>query len=102
MWSIYLLRDETGNLYTGITNDVSRRYFEHLEGGGRAAKYTRAKKQLFLVYSCVIGDRSRASQIEYRLKRLPKKIKEKVVRENDGLSTLLQKVGLKMLESEDS
>lgn len=101
MWSVYLLRDETGNLYTGITNDVQRRYLEHLEGGEKAAKYTRAKRQLILVYSCAIGDRSRASQIEYRLKRLPKQIKEEVVLENDGLPALLQRVGLTMWESEE-
>ena len=32
-----------GNLYTGITQDVQRRFKEHQEGGAKAAKYLKGK-----------------------------------------------------------
>lgn len=94
IWSIYLLRDETGSLYTGISTDVERRLAEHLAKGRCGAKYTRAKKRLELVYSCELGSRSLAAQAEYRLKRLLKKEKEMIVNEAYNRCDLLNRLGL--------
>ena len=93
-WSVYILRDSMGALYVGITTDVERRFREHLSGGPRAAKYTRAKKQLQLVYSCPLGSRSLASKVEYRLKRLVKQQKESIVERNLAPHDLLIRLGL--------
>lgn len=93
-WSIYLLRDETNSLYTGITTDVQRRLMEHRQGNRYGAKYTRSKKQLDLVYSCPLGDRSLASRVEYRLKQLAKPGKEKIVQKGYDRSDLLQYLGI--------
>jgi putative endonuclease len=95
IWSIYLLRDEYNSLYTGITTDVDRRFREHMEGGPRSAKFTRFKKQLELVYSCKIGDRSLVSKVEYRLKRLKKTEKEAIVQRGESARDLLERLELK-------
>ena len=94
MWSIYMLRDETNSLYTGISTDVQRRLNEHRQNNRSGAKYTRSKKQLVLVYSCELGDRSLASRAEYRLKRLIKGEKEKIVRIGYDRAGLLAYLGL--------
>lgn len=93
-WSVYLLRDENQSLYTGITTDVKRRLKEHVLGGARSAKYTRARKLLELAYVCRIGNRSLASKVEYRLKRLRKTEKEAIVSENASAGELLDRLDL--------
>ncbi len=93
-WSVYLLRDENKGLYTGITTDVKRRFKEHEQGGVRSAKYTRARKFLELAYVCRIGNRSLASKVEYRLKRLKKTEKEAIVSKNASARELLDRLDL--------
>lgn len=70
-YSVYLVRCRDGSLYTGIAIDVSRRLAEH-EDSRRGAKFLRGKGPLTLVFQREIGDRSLASKIESRIKRLPK------------------------------
>jgi putative endonuclease len=61
-------------MYTGIATDVARRLAEH-EDGIKGAKYLRGKGPLKLVYQQSIGDRSLASKIECRIKRLSREEK---------------------------
>ena len=68
-YSVYLVECRDGSLYTGITVDVARRLTEH-ERGVKGAKYLRGKGPLKLVFQHEIGDRSLASRIESRVKRL--------------------------------
>ncbi len=68
-YSLYLVRCRDGSLYTGIATDVTRRMSEH-KHGNKGAKYLRGKGPLKLVYQQEIGDRSLASRIESRVKRL--------------------------------
>ncbi len=70
-FSVYLVRCDDGTLYTGISTDVDRRLTEH-EHGARGAKFLRGKGPLTLVFQQKIGDRSLATKIEHRIKRLPK------------------------------
>ena len=39
MWYVYIIETKNGFLYTGTTNDISRRMLEHREGKG--ARFTR-------------------------------------------------------------
>ncbi len=87
-WSVYLLRCADGSLYTGIARDVARRLGEH-ERGGRGAKYLRGRGPLRLELSCEVGDRSRASRLECRIKRLPKVEKEALLAEPAEFERLL-------------
>ncbi|MFJ5331074.1 GIY-YIG nuclease family protein [Pectobacterium versatile] len=78
-WYLYILRTVAGSLYTGITTDVSRRLNQHQTGKG--AKALRGKGELTLVFHCLVGDRSDALKLEYRIKQLSKKQKERLVQD---------------------
>jgi putative endonuclease len=71
-----MIRCSDNSLYTGITNNVPKRFEVHQSGGTKAAKYTRNRHPLRLVFSAEIGDRAAASRAEYRLKKLSKRSKE--------------------------
>lgn len=77
IWHLYMLRMPSGMLYTGITTDVARRLAQHQAGKG--AKALRGKGELDLVFHCQVGDRSTALRLEYRVKQLGKKQKERLV-----------------------
>ena len=79
MWSVYIIRCGDRSLYTGISNDVAKRFAIHQSGGSQASKYTRTRHPLKLVFTAEIGDRSAASKAEYKIKQLPKKTKERLV-----------------------
>ncbi len=76
-WHLYLIRLDSGHLYTGITTDVSRRFGEHKNG--RGAKFLRGREGLKLVFSSSIGDRSSALKTEAAVKKLPKQRKEALI-----------------------
>ena len=78
LWSVYLIRTATGQLYCGISTDVERRLREHQQGR-RGARALRGKGPLTLVFQQVVGNRSLASRVEYRVKQLSKKEKEALV-----------------------
>lgn len=77
IWHLYMLRIPNGMLYTGITVDVPRRVAQHQAGKG--AKALRGKGKLELVFHCPVGDRSTALRLEYQIKQLSKKQKERLV-----------------------
>ena len=76
-WVVYILRCKDSSLYTGITDDLKRRFAAHRAGKG--AKYTRGRGPLTLVYSVVVADRSAALKEERRLKKLSRIQKEKLI-----------------------
>ncbi len=49
MWYVYILETEDGRLYTGTTNDISRRMEEHKDGKG--AQFTRSFRFKGLLYT---------------------------------------------------
>lgn len=79
VWYLYIIRCRDNSLYTGIASDVERRFNEHEQGRGRGAKYLRGKGPLKLAFSAKAGSRSRALRIEYRIKRMAKREKERIV-----------------------
>lgn len=52
-WSLYMIRDGHGCLYTGISTDVTRRLTEHASGMG--ARALRGKGPLELVFQQPVG-----------------------------------------------
>ena len=78
-WFVYMLRCADNSLYTGVTTDVERRLKEHNEAK-LGAKYTRAKRPVFLVYEEPAESRSAACQREYQLKQLKKTEKESFIK----------------------
>lgn len=72
---IYLIRCSNNSLYGGYTNDMEKRYQDHLDGNG--AKYTKAFKPLALAVSWKVhGNKSDAMKLEYFLKKQSKADKE--------------------------
>jgi len=66
MWYVYILKCRNGNLYTGITNNLERRFKEHASGkGGHFTKSFGAKK---ILYSEQCSDKSIALKREAQVK----------------------------------
>ena len=78
-WFVYILRCADGSLYTGVTREVDRRVDEHNRSGKLAARYTRARRPVRLVYQEAAGTRAQATRREYEIKRLSKARKEALV-----------------------
>lgn len=67
-WSLYILECRDGSLYTGVTNDIDRRFLAHQEG--KASRYTRTRRPVVLVYREGCGSRSQALSRECAVKSL--------------------------------
>ena len=80
-WFVYVVECADSSLYTGITNDVARRINEH-NYGAQAAKYTRARRPVELVYIEGFDTRSMATKREYEIKKMPRGEKLKLISEN--------------------
>ncbi len=79
-WFLYIIRCNDNSLYTGITIDLERRFTEHEAQGKKCAKYLKGKAPLSLVFTTAAGqNKSEASRLEYRIKRLSKLKKERLV-----------------------
>ncbi len=68
MWFCYILECSDGTLYTGITNDIEMRIRTHNLGKG--AKYTKTRLPVKLKWYQIVENRSDASKLEYKIKRL--------------------------------
>ena len=80
-WIVYILKCADGTLYTGITNDLSRRMSEHEMGQG--AKYTKGRGPLQLVYQEDCQERGHALKREIEIKSLDRKAKLLLISMNE-------------------
>lgn len=97
-WSVYLIRTADDSLYTGITTDVSRRFSQHQSGKG--AKALRGKGELRLAFTAQVGEHSLALRIEYRIKQLTKRQKERLVSGDGSFEALLASLQMPALKSD--
>ena len=65
-WYVYIVECADGSLYTGITTDVRRRLLEH-NFSFKAAKYTRSRRPVRMMWTKECENRSEASKEEYRI-----------------------------------
>ena len=72
-WFVYMLKCEDLSLYTGITKDIEKRFKMHSEG--KAARYTRTRRPLEMVYRESCKTRTEALVRECAVKALPKEKK---------------------------
>ena len=77
-WSVYMVECSDGTIYTGISNDVSKRILAH--NAGKGAKYTKPRLPVALKWLQECDNRSEASKAEYKIKRLSRKEKLKKIR----------------------
>ena len=76
-WICYILRCADDTLYTGITNDLEQRLAAH--NNGTAAKYTRSRGPLELMFAEHCADRSAALKREMWIKSLTRAGKIKLI-----------------------
>ena len=65
-WYVYIVRCKDRTLYTGITNDLAQRITAH--NRAKAARYTRYRRPVRLVYWETVDNRSVAAQRESLIK----------------------------------
>jgi len=78
IWHVYMIRCSDGTLYTGIAKDLEKRIEAH-NSGKNGARYTRTRRPVKLVFAEKAGSRSAAARLEYRIKRLPLEMKNRLV-----------------------
>lgn len=77
-WFVYMLRCHDRSLYTGITNNLEKRYNEHLNK--RGAKYTKSHRVIKMEIFFEVKNKSEASKLEYKIKKFDKKSKENLIK----------------------
>ena len=90
-WSLYLIRTAQASLYTGVTTDVQRRFAEHenRDKKNKGAKALRGKGPLKLVFKIAVGNRSDALKLEYKVKRLSRTDKQRLISRTSKLEELI-------------
>jgi len=69
-WQVYIILCSDATLYTGITNDLARRYTQHADR--RGARYFRGRRPVEVVYLESGHSRGSASRREAAIKKLPR------------------------------
>lgn len=76
--TVYILQCSDGTLYTGSTNDLEKRLHAHNHLKS-AAKYTRARRPVKVVYSELCESLSLARKREAEIKRLTREEKLQLI-----------------------
>lgn len=66
MWFVYILLCEDESLYTGVTNNLEKRFLDHKNGKG--GRYTRSHKPIKIIYSEQLESQSEALKRERQIK----------------------------------
>ncbi|TKZ36278.1 GIY-YIG nuclease family protein [Brachyspira catarrhinii] len=80
---IYIILCENDSFYTGITNDLIKRFDNHKKGKG--ARYTKLYKPLKYLSVWEVKDKKLALRIEYYIKTKSKKIKTLFIENNKSM-----------------
>lgn len=81
-WWVYMIRTDKNQLYTGITNNLNRRWRQHcgeIKGG---AKYFRSQKPQEICYREGDLTRSQASRREAQIKQFSRVQKDQLLLES--------------------
>ena len=77
-WCVYIVRCANRSFYTGITNKLKDRIADH--NSGKGAKYTASFGPVKLAWHKKSKDRSSASKLEARIKKLTRGGKKELIR----------------------
>jgi putative endonuclease len=86
MWHVYVVSCIDKSLYCGMTTDVRRRLYEH-NHTKKAAKYTRSRRPVRLMYSSIPLTRSLAASVEAKFKKLTRKQKIELIESDEYFNT---------------
>ena len=78
MWYVYMVICNDWSLYTWITTELERRIDEH-NNSPKWSKYTRMRRPVELVYSLKVENKSNAAKEEYRIKKLKREEKLRLI-----------------------
>ena len=78
MWHVYILKCSNGNLYTGLTSNLNRRYDEHQNGKGK--HYTSRNKPSELLYTETFKNKLQAEKREIQIKKWSKDKKQALIK----------------------
>jgi putative endonuclease len=73
MYFVYILECIDGSYYTGSTNDIVKRFKNHIDGKG--GRYTRSHKPIKVIYKENFKTKSDALKREIQIKKFTKKEK---------------------------
>lgn len=85
----YMLRCGDGSYYTGSAAHICRRMREHVQKEKNCARYTRTRAVTALSALWQSADRSTAGRLEYHIKTLTHRQKERLTAHPEELSALL-------------
>jgi len=74
-WLLYIIKTQSGKLYTGITTDLQRRWRQHIGELSGGAKFFRSDPAACVVYREPHRDRTEASRREWHIKQLTRQQK---------------------------
>ena len=75
---VYMLLCKNKSIYTGITDNVGRRFADHKKGAG--ARYTRAFGVVKILYTEKLKSKSAALKREYEIKTWKRREKVELIR----------------------
>lgn len=82
---VYILKCSDDSLYTGWTVDLCTRVKKH--NIGKAAKYTRGRSPVKLVYVESFSNKIDAQKKEYKIKQLTRKDKIRLINEKNNINS---------------
>ncbi len=74
----YIVRCADNTLYTGITNNLEKRIFDH-NNSKIWAKYTKSRRPVKLVRNKESKNKALAMKLEYKIKNITKHKKEEMI-----------------------
>jgi putative endonuclease len=77
MYFVYILLCIDNSFYIGSTNNVEKRFKDHIEG--RGARYTKSHPPDKMIYQEKFATKSEALKREIQLKRLTRREKEFII-----------------------
>lgn len=67
-WEVYIIQNKAGQLYTGITTDLDKRFLNHINGKG--ARFFRFSLPDKILFREAHSDRSSATKREIAIKKM--------------------------------
>ncbi|SDC56456.1 GIY-YIG nuclease family protein [Pedobacter soli] len=80
-YTVYILKCADSSYYTGVTNDIDRRIYEH-ENAVNPTCYTAGRRPLVLVFCEHFEDVNEAIEFEKQVKGWSRKKKEAIINDN--------------------
>jgi putative endonuclease len=74
-WFVYIVQCRNGELYTGVTRDITRRLIEHNTDDLLGSKFVRSRRPAALIYKEVLESKSDALKREHEIKSWSRKKK---------------------------